>query len=60
MHNRDEAEQVITNLRDGDKLVKLPGISFIKIAGSMDMGSRGVISVHPKHVMYTQILGVDE
>ncbi|MEI6511750.1 MAG: hypothetical protein WCO51_00545 [bacterium] len=61
VNTREEAEKVIEDLRSPTAaLVRLPGVSFIKTAGVMEMGSRGVITINPAHVMYTQILGVDD
>jgi hypothetical protein len=60
INSRDEAQQVIEELRRSDDLVNLPGICFIRTAGSSELGARGVVAVHPHQVVYTQILGVDE
>ncbi|MCS7300796.1 MAG: hypothetical protein NZ556_04495 [Fimbriimonadales bacterium] len=60
INSRDEAQQVIDQLRQSDDLVNLPGICFIRASGSSDLGARGVVAVHPHQVVYTQILGVDE
>lgn len=60
INSRDEAQQVIDELRRSDDLVNLPGICFIRTSGSSELGARGVVAVHPNQVVYTQILGVDE
>ncbi len=60
INSRDEAEQVINQLRQSDDLVRLPGICFIRASGSSELGARGVVAVHPHQVVYTQILGVDD
>jgi hypothetical protein len=60
INSRDEAQQVIEELRRSDDLVNLPGICFVRTSGSSDLGARGVVAVHPHQVVYTQILGVDE
>jgi hypothetical protein len=57
---REQAEEVIKDLKNSTTLVRLPGISHIRPAGTMDMSSKGVINVNPSQVQYTQILGVDE
>lgn len=60
VNTRAEADAVIEELRTSPRLVRLPGVSFIKASHTLEMGSRGVICVHPAHVQYTQILGVDD
>lgn len=60
INSRDEAQQIIEELRRSDDLVNLPGICFIRASGSSELGARGVVAVHPNQVVYTQILGVDE
>ncbi|MCX7992981.1 MAG: hypothetical protein N2651_04855 [Fimbriimonadales bacterium] len=60
INSRDEAQQVIEELRRSDDLVNLPGICFIRSSGSSELGARGVVAVHPHQVVYTQILGVDD
>jgi hypothetical protein len=60
INSRDEAQQVIAELRRSDDLVNLPGICFVRTSGSSELGARGVVAVHPHQVVYTQILGVDE
>lgn len=60
INSRDEAQQVIEELRRSDDLVNLPGICFVRTSGSSELGARGVVAVHPNQVVYTQILGVDE
>jgi len=60
INSRDEAQQVIEELRRSDDLVNLPGICFIRTSGSSELGARGLVAVHPHQVVYTQILGVDE
>jgi hypothetical protein len=60
INSRDEAQQVIEELRRSDDLVNLPGICFVRTSGSSELGARGVVAVHPHQVVYTQILGVDE
>jgi hypothetical protein len=60
INSREEAQQVIEQLRRSDDLVDLPGICYIRASGSSELGARGVVAVHPQQVVYTQLLGVDE
>jgi hypothetical protein len=58
--SREAAEQVLQKLRTSDDLVRLPGVCYVRHSGSSELGARGVVDIHPAHVAYTQILGVDE
>lgn len=60
INSREEADQVLKTLQDGDSLTKLPGVCFVRHAGSTELGARGIVHVHPEQISYTQILGVDE
>jgi hypothetical protein len=41
INSRDEAQQVIEELRRSDDLVNLPGICFVRTSGSSELGARG-------------------
>ncbi|NUL81611.1 MAG: hypothetical protein HUU60_02675 [Armatimonadetes bacterium] len=60
VNSREQADEVLGNLKSSDKLVRLPGICFVRRSGSTELGARGLVDVHPLHVSYTQILGADE
>jgi len=58
--SREAAEQVLQKLRTSDDLVRLPGVCYVRHSGSSELGARGIVDVHPNHVTYTQILGVED
>lgn len=60
INSREEAEQVLDALRNATVLTRLPGICYVRHAGSTELGARGVVAVHPHQISYTQILGVDD
>lgn len=60
INTREEAEQVLNELKTTTGLQRLPGICFVRHAGSTELGARGIVHVHPQHVAYTQILGAEE
>ncbi len=60
INSREEAEHVLNQLRTSEDLVRLPGVCYVRHSGSTELGARGIVDVHPEHVTYTQILGVEE
>ena len=59
VNSREEAEQVLHSLR-GNDIVKVPHLTYAKLQGESELGSKGITYVNPQAVAYSQILGADE
>ncbi|GMV37296.1 MAG: hypothetical protein AMXMBFR61_18040 [Fimbriimonadales bacterium] len=59
VNSREEAEQVLASLK-GKDLVKVPHLTYAKLQGETELGSKGVTYVNPEAVAYSQILGTEE